>query len=318
MRGGPASVGWSKAASIDQDPLKGKARERWEQSLIDRADELAVKKIQARAWNQTLLVLFESARGKADCFPSKDTIAKRLKANPKTVYHNLRAMSEAGLIALVEDGSIKVGRRIVFPSHPNAEAVLRQFPRYMHPGHDSALDPPKCTQVIYRRCTEENSGRCTQGIILPPETNSPETNDGNEVSSPSPPLRVGSGVGYQSGAESEPESPFASHPIGGSPTRPDGAADDFDFDEGEEEQGNDGDFDVSFAPRRREPTVRPPTEAEVESGRQWAVEHRRRAKDGTLSEMRAWPCPGYQPEWLPDKLAAIAGARDRPEPQGAG
>lgn len=161
-----------KNGSLDQNPLPGRERREWEKSVIRSAGK--------REQNHLLRVLLQFAGGKADCFPSVATIATEAGTSVKTVKRALKALDRLGVIATVEDGSIPTHRRIVFPSHPHADLVLRRFPRYMKGGH-SVPPAPTCRGDNSGRRKGDKLDRC-RGDILTPEIELEKSKIENEVS----------------------------------------------------------------------------------------------------------------------------------------
>jgi len=114
----------ARAASIDQRQLPQPDRGLWEEAVLKGLDD--------KALDHLVRALFDSARGKADCFPSNKTLVKKVKLSEKNgdrhVRRLLNELAVRGVVALVNDPSIQSRRRIVFLSHPNAEAVLAALP----------------------------------------------------------------------------------------------------------------------------------------------------------------------------------------------
>src|SRR5262249_45217172 len=117
-RGAPA-----RSRSIDREPLQGTARRAFERELLRRPG----LKGSRRFLLQVLLIEF--AWGKADCYPGNQRLATATGLSLSTVKRALHDLERLGLIRLVEDGRLPSRRRIVFPDHPHAQAVLDALAR---------------------------------------------------------------------------------------------------------------------------------------------------------------------------------------------
>lgn len=167
------------SASIDQSPLVGAARTAWEESLLAKA--------ATGSQNHVLQTLLRFAWGKADIFPTEAAIASKCGKSPRTVRRVIGELRATGLLAIVTDRSIHVQRRIVFPSHPNAEAVLRQFPDHMQGGQNDQIETT-CRGDKKDRCRGDISCTC-RGDKMTPRIYMGESEVGKKRKTLKPPPR---------------------------------------------------------------------------------------------------------------------------------
>jgi succinylglutamate desuccinylase len=66
------------------------------------------------------------AHGKAECWPSNESIAVKAGLKERAVIYVLRELEVKGAIRCIKDGSLPTRRRIVFLGHPGTKEVLQR------------------------------------------------------------------------------------------------------------------------------------------------------------------------------------------------
>jgi hypothetical protein len=126
----PARPAFRKTEAIDQHPLRGAERRRYEDDLIARTGVAGVDQLTLR------ILLDKRFRGRADCFPGNDLIAKDCgrtsKCKARNARRNIRNLVKRSAILSIVDLSIPAKRRLIAVGHPNAAMVLRELAKSPH------------------------------------------------------------------------------------------------------------------------------------------------------------------------------------------
>src|SRR5690349_13935762 len=115
---GPDRGAPSRSRSLDREPLRGVARRAFERELLRRGGLKGSRRLLLQ------VLLFDYAWGKADCYPSNETLAAATGLSTSTIKRALHDLERMGLIRLAEDVRLASRRRIVFVDHPHARQVL--------------------------------------------------------------------------------------------------------------------------------------------------------------------------------------------------
>ena len=98
--------------------LHGKERREWEREFVSR---------YFRTHQLVLRILLDWwGHGKAECWPSNESIAAKAGIKVRAVVYVLRKLETKGAIRCVKDGSLSARRRIVFLGHPGTEQILKR------------------------------------------------------------------------------------------------------------------------------------------------------------------------------------------------
>jgi hypothetical protein len=108
----------SRSRSIDREPLRGPARRAFERELLRRPGLKGSRRLLLQ------VLLLDYAWGKADCYPSNETLAAVTGSSLSTIKRALHDLEHMGIIRLVEDLRLASRRRIVLLGHPHAQLVL--------------------------------------------------------------------------------------------------------------------------------------------------------------------------------------------------
>jgi hypothetical protein len=115
---GPDRGAQSRSRSLDREPLRGLARRAFERALLRRPSLKGSRRLLLQ------VLLLDYAWGKADCYPSNETLSAATGLSLSTVKRALHDLERMGIIRLVEDGRLASRRRIVFVDHPHARQVV--------------------------------------------------------------------------------------------------------------------------------------------------------------------------------------------------
>jgi hypothetical protein len=118
---GPDRGAQTRSRSIDREPLRGIARRAFERELLSWPGLKGSRRFLLQ------VLLTEFAWGKADCYPSNQTLATATGLSTSTVKRALQDLVRMGLIRIVEDIRLRSRRRIVFLDHPHAQRILNEL-----------------------------------------------------------------------------------------------------------------------------------------------------------------------------------------------
>jgi hypothetical protein len=107
-----------RQATSGPDRLVGAARREWEEQILADAGLKGSRLHLAR------VLLEEFCWGKCWCIPGDELLARKCGIGTATVTRCLRDLARLGTIRIIH---ARGRRRLVFPSHPHAEAYLREI-----------------------------------------------------------------------------------------------------------------------------------------------------------------------------------------------
>src|SRR4051812_25797474 len=96
--------------------LHGKERHEWERSVIAR---------QTRSRQLVLRVILDFCAGKAEWWPTNDTMSRITGLKERALQYILRDLEAAGTIRCIKDGALATRRRIVVLGHPGTKESLK-------------------------------------------------------------------------------------------------------------------------------------------------------------------------------------------------
>src|SRR5262249_10215377 len=115
---GPDRGAPSRSRSLDREPLRGPARRAFERTLLRRPALKGSRRLLLQ------VLLLDYAWGKADCYPSNETLAAATGLSLSTITRALHDLEPMGILRLAEDDRLASRRRIVLVDHPHARPVL--------------------------------------------------------------------------------------------------------------------------------------------------------------------------------------------------